>query len=263
MYRVVLLMLAVVFAASAESYACFRHRMFRNRSQCCAPVCEPVVNGDMPSANDDPNSNPPAADLSPTEEQRLKTLLDAHKKAGTFNEKELKEFEDWYRGTATPEERAKEKLPDAGPAPLSKDDEKHLKEIMENYKKNNTLDAKGLKEYEKWFRESASPADRKQDYQDLKKSGTRLDAPAQILVSLPASATLTFDGNPTTSTSNLRLFSTPAVNAGGLNLYQLQATVQRNGLQASVTRLVRVRPGETTEVTLDISISQFIQTARR
>ncbi len=50
------------------------------------------------------------------------------------------------------------------------------------------------------------------------------EKPATIRVTLPADATLTFDGQPTQSTSGDRLFQTPALETGKVFHYTLRAT---------------------------------------
>jgi uncharacterized protein (TIGR03000 family) len=75
--------------------------------------------------------------------------------------------------------------------------------------------------------------------------------PATILVALPFDATLAFDGQPTESTSEQRLFVTPALESGAEYPYELTATVTRNGHPVSVTRQIYVRPGETTKLEVE------------
>ncbi len=68
-------------------------------------------------------------------------------------------------------------------------------------------------------------------------------APATILVSLPANAKLTVDGNPTTSTSAVRTLITPVLELGSSYVYTLRAEL--NG--QAVTQQVEVRGGETSQ----------------
>lgn len=67
--------------------------------------------------------------------------------------------------------------------------------------------------------------------------------PATIIVSLPANATLTVDGNPTKSTSATRTLITPALDLGNSYVYTLRAEV--NG--QAITQQVEVRGGETSQ----------------
>jgi uncharacterized protein (TIGR03000 family) len=80
-----------------------------------------------------------------------------------------------------------------------------------------------------------------------------LNQPAQMLVALPADASLTIDGYVTKSTSSQRLFTTPALEVGKSFTYTLKATVQRDGKPETVTRVVTVRGGEQSHVDLDFN----------
>jgi len=77
-------------------------------------------------------------------------------------------------------------------------------------------------------------------------------APARLLVTLPADATLTVDGNATTSTSSRREFITPPLKPGKDFQYTLKATVQRDGKPVEMEKRVEVRAGKETQVTLTI-----------
>jgi uncharacterized protein (TIGR03000 family) len=73
---------------------------------------------------------------------------------------------------------------------------------------------------------------------------------ATIVVSLPADAKLTFDGEATTSTSNQRVFVSPTLPAGQEYHYTLQAEVVVDGKPVTVSKTVAVRAGEESHVTL-------------
>jgi len=75
------------------------------------------------------------------------------------------------------------------------------------------------------------------------------EAPATILVTLPAGAKLLVDGAPTTSTSTERRLVSPALQVGREYHYTLTAEVSREG-QAPITQTQRitVRAGEETRV---------------
>ena len=73
-------------------------------------------------------------------------------------------------------------------------------------------------------------------------------APATIVVTLPAEAKLTVDGNATRATSARRTFVTPALEVGGDYSYTLRAEMVQDGQVAVQTQNVTVRGGETTEV---------------
>jgi uncharacterized protein (TIGR03000 family) len=76
-------------------------------------------------------------------------------------------------------------------------------------------------------------------------------APATIIVSLPADATLTIDGMLTKSTSATRVFVTPPL-ADGNYSYTFKADFLREGKAVTVQQKVAVRPGRETVVSLDV-----------
>jgi uncharacterized protein (TIGR03000 family) len=82
---------------------------------------------------------------------------------------------------------------------------------------------------------------------------TEVDAPATIVVSLPAEARLIIDGNSTTSTSARRVFTSPALQPGQTYVYTLRAEIVRDGQTMSETQQVTVRAGEQTPVTFNMS----------
>jgi uncharacterized protein (TIGR03000 family) len=71
---------------------------------------------------------------------------------------------------------------------------------------------------------------------------------ATLTVTLPADATLAFDGRQTLSAGGLRTFDTPPLAAGKTYSYTLTATRLEGGKAATLTRKVSVRAGETTAV---------------
>lgn len=73
---------------------------------------------------------------------------------------------------------------------------------------------------------------------------------ATLIVHLPANARLLVDGKPTTSTSSVRRFYTPPLEAGENYHYDLRAEMNRNGETVTTTKRVAVRPGKTEEVYL-------------
>jgi uncharacterized protein (TIGR03000 family) len=83
---------------------------------------------------------------------------------------------------------------------------------------------------------------------DKPGKGGAAQAPAVILVNLPAEAKLTVDGTPTTSTSTQRRLVSPALPTGREFHYTLTAEIQRNGQPVRETRPVTVRAGEETRV---------------
>jgi uncharacterized protein (TIGR03000 family) len=76
--------------------------------------------------------------------------------------------------------------------------------------------------------------------------------PANIRVNLPADATLTFDGTPTTSTSANRWFVTPPLAEGNRYGYNLKAEFVRDGKTITVQKQIWVRPGRDTDVSLNV-----------
>jgi uncharacterized protein (TIGR03000 family) len=83
------------------------------------------------------------------------------------------------------------------------------------------------------------------------KKASSIEASATIVVNLPADAILSFDDQPTLSTSDIRVFVTPALEKGKDHAYTLKAEIVRNGKRQIMTRNVIVRAGEKTEVDLD------------
>jgi uncharacterized protein (TIGR03000 family) len=75
-------------------------------------------------------------------------------------------------------------------------------------------------------------------------------APATIVVSLPADATLTVDGRATTSKSDVRRLATPALEAGKEFTYTLTAEIVRDGQKLVATETVTVQAGRESVVTL-------------
>jgi len=78
------------------------------------------------------------------------------------------------------------------------------------------------------------------------------EAPAKIHVLLPASATLTIDGAATNSTSDVRDFVTPPLEAGKDFHYGLRARLIRNGNDVTIERRVTVRAGS--EAVVDMTL---------
>ncbi len=74
----------------------------------------------------------------------------------------------------------------------------------------------------------------------------------KLYVTLPADAKLTIDGNPTVSTSELRVFESPSLTPGKTFYYVLKATVVRDGKTETVTKEVIVRAGEETRVKIEL-----------
>src|SRR5262249_32665187 len=90
--------------------------------------------------------------------------------------------------------------------------------------------------------------EKKDEKKDENKDEAAAAAPARITVHLPADARLTVDGEPTTSTSAVREFVSPALPAGQAFRYTLQAEFTRNGKAVVVKKDVIVKAGLRTEV---------------
>ena len=86
---------------------------------------------------------------------------------------------------------------------------------------------------------------------ETKPPAASLPAPAKVLVSLPADATLSIDGHATTSTTAQRTFVSPALEAGKDYQYTIKVEMVREGKTISESKNVTVRAGETTEVSFD------------
>jgi uncharacterized protein (TIGR03000 family) len=78
------------------------------------------------------------------------------------------------------------------------------------------------------------------------------DAPATIVVRLPADARLMIDGAPTSSTQDVRRFVSPPLQPGKEYQYTLKAEVTRDGKKVEHSRDVTVRAGQPSEVTFDL-----------
>jgi len=75
---------------------------------------------------------------------------------------------------------------------------------------------------------------------------------ATLIVTLPEDATLTIDGEATSSTSAQRVFVSPALEDGKVYEYTLKAQVVRDGETKIATAKVSVRPGQTSQVELSV-----------
>jgi uncharacterized protein (TIGR03000 family) len=76
------------------------------------------------------------------------------------------------------------------------------------------------------------------------------NAPATLVVTLPADAKLKIDDYVTTSTSGTRVFTTPTLEAGKTFHYTLKAEIVRDGKPMLIEQNVAVRAGQSTPVTL-------------
>jgi uncharacterized protein (TIGR03000 family) len=92
--------------------------------------------------------------------------------------------------------------------------------------------------------------DKDKDKDMDKKDEVAAPAPATIVVSLPADARLMIDDRPTTSTSDTRVFVSPALNPGREYHYTLKAEVMRDGKPVLMEERVAVQAGKESRVTL-------------
>jgi uncharacterized protein (TIGR03000 family) len=88
-----------------------------------------------------------------------------------------------------------------------------------------------------------------------KETEASLPAPATIIVSLPAEAKLLIDDAATTSTSELRVFSSPSLEPGKDFYYTLKGDVERVGRTLTTTQYVKVRAGQETRVQLEFPVT--------
>lgn len=78
------------------------------------------------------------------------------------------------------------------------------------------------------------------------------ESPAKIRVMLPPDAALIIDGAPTNSTSDVRDFVTPPLEAGRNFHYDLRARLTRDGNEVTIERRVTVRAGRETVADMNL-----------
>ena len=74
---------------------------------------------------------------------------------------------------------------------------------------------------------------------------------ATITVSVPVDAKITIDGNPTKSTSGVRVFATPELAPGTVYYYTISAEVVRDGKAITATERIAVEAGLNAQLSLD------------
>jgi len=77
-------------------------------------------------------------------------------------------------------------------------------------------------------------------------------APGILIVTLPAEAKLTIDGQETKSTSGQRVFSTPPLEPGKVYQYTLKAEVPMDGKTEVITKVVQIQAGRETREKLEL-----------
>jgi uncharacterized protein (TIGR03000 family) len=73
---------------------------------------------------------------------------------------------------------------------------------------------------------------------------------ARLIVHLPPQASLTIDDYPTMSRSDTRVFTTPPLDPSKTYTYTLRGELNRDGRFVRVTKIVEVKGGQQSEVTL-------------
>ena len=91
-------------------------------------------------------------------------------------------------------------------------------------------------------------------------AATTTNAPATVVVTLPADAKLMIDNHATTSTAATRKFVSPELTAGQDYSYTLKAELVRDGQTLTAFEKVVVRAGA--EVTIDLPLTKFATPAR-
>lgn len=94
---------------------------------------------------------------------------------------------------------------------------------------------------------------------EKKKEEAKAAAPATIIVSLPASAKLTFDGVATKSTSATRVFATPTLDTDKEYYYTLNGELTQNGQTVTASKRIVVRSGEETRVSFEFPVTTLAQ----
>jgi uncharacterized protein (TIGR03000 family) len=91
------------------------------------------------------------------------------------------------------------------------------------------------------------------DFRDLGQADESVvaAAPAIVTVRVPEKARLLIDGKPTSLTSNVRKFETPALTPGKTYYYTLTAELDRDGETLSQSRRVLVQAGKKVSVNFD------------
>jgi uncharacterized protein (TIGR03000 family) len=108
--------------------------------------------------------------------------------------------------------------------------------------------------------ESKPPAKMPEEIKKPKTDGkTAIDAPATIIVSLPADAKLMVDDTITRSTTATRYFASPVLESGKEFHYTLKAEIVRDGKTYTAVRRVPVRAGEETRITLEFPEESLAQ----
>jgi uncharacterized protein (TIGR03000 family) len=99
---------------------------------------------------------------------------------------------------------------------------------------------------------TTQPAGERAPAPKTKREESMLAAPATIVVDLPADAKLLIDNQATTSTGTSRVFQSPTLNPGKEYQYTLTAEVVRGGKPVKAEKVITVKAGQTTPVSLTL-----------
>jgi len=182
--------------------------------------------------------------LSPEQKKIFDKTIEEIKSFGEGSEALVKEVEDISKGDAD----GVKKWLDAYTPDLAEEEEKLFTDSVATLKTKEERDA----ENERW--KGLSNAGKRYYLKFLGlASAVPMPgaAPATVVVTLPAGATLTVDKRPTSSTGPRRTFQSPALEPNKTFFYTLAATYTEKGAPVVVTRKVKIRAGETTEVTFE------------
>jgi uncharacterized protein (TIGR03000 family) len=89
--------------------------------------------------------------------------------------------------------------------------------------------------------------------EEAEKTAAAESEPATLVVELPSEALLRIDGQTTTSKSSIRTFTTPALLPGQDYVYTLEAEYESKTGPQAVKRVVTVRAGKATRVSLNMT----------
>jgi uncharacterized protein (TIGR03000 family) len=144
-------------------------------------------------------------------------------------------------------ETAKKYLDDLN-KPLTAADQKKWDDYLKS------LEGDDKKKAEKAWADAKDPKAKRKLLAEI-DDGVQIAAPATLVVKLPATAKLTIQGANTSSTSDTRVFVSPTLAAGKAYQYTLVATYIEAGKEVVVKKLVNVKAGKATNVSLNNAIA--------
>jgi len=107
--------------------------------------------------------------------------------------------------------------------------------------------------------EGKPPAEPVKPPKKTNEGDAMLSAPVTLVVSLPTDAKLMVDDFATKSTSSVRTFTSPALDAGKEYTYTLKGEMIRDGKTETTTKQVTVRAGEQLSVSMEFPTLAFAQ----